>query len=98
MAIDIDHEDLIPVARVPKILPTRPHCSTCWRWVYIGVRGIKLETVTVGGRRFTSRQSVERFISQTTASANGLPIRTRTEKQRERAIAAADRELEAMGI
>jgi len=98
MAIDIHTEDLMPVSGVPKILTTRPHVSSCWRWVYVGVRGIRLETVIVGGRRYTSREAVDRFVSQTTASADGRPARTRTEKQRERAIAAAEKELERMGI
>ncbi len=28
------------------------HAATCWRWMLHGVRGVKLRSIRVGGRRF----------------------------------------------
>ena len=36
--------------------------STVWRWTMRGLKGIRLETFTVGGRRYTSREAFDRFI------------------------------------
>lgn len=38
--------------------------STIFRWAQRGVRGVKLETVTIGGAKCTSREAVRRFIEQ----------------------------------
>ena len=97
--IDTSNEPLIPIREIPNHLPgAKPHKATVWRWVLTGVRGVKLETVLVGGRRYTNATAIERFIQATTAIANGEPVPARTSKQRERAIAAAERELAAAGI
>jgi hypothetical protein len=37
-----------------------------------GVRGVRLETVMMGGRRYTSAEAVERFFARLTA-ARGEP-------------------------
>jgi hypothetical protein len=39
------------------------------RWADTGVDGVVLETVKVGGRRFTSLEAIERFLSR----INGHP-------------------------
>ncbi len=98
MPIDINSENLVTINEATKTLPSRPHIATGWRWVYRGCKGIKLETVCIGGRRYTSEEALQRFIERTTAAANGETIPTRTAKQREKAIAAAERELAAAGI
>src|SRR5262245_4075347 len=74
------------------------HVSTLWRWMQRGVRGIRLETVMIGGIRYTSREALERFIAATTAAADGTAPRIRTPLQRQRAIDAANKELESAGI
>ena len=96
--IDIASETLLTIREAPASIPGRPHISTAWRWILRGVGGRKLETVLVGGRRYTSKEAIERFIEQGTAAANGEPVHTRTAKQRARAIAQAERELAAAGI
>ncbi|MBX3437201.1 MAG: DUF1580 domain-containing protein [Planctomycetaceae bacterium] len=55
-----------------------PNISTLHRWRLHGVRGHKLETVLVGGRRFTSDEALERFIARTTAAGDGekSPVRS----------------------
>lgn len=71
MSIDIQHETLVPVAKIPSHVPGRPHSATCWRWIQRGCRGVKLETVLVGGRRFTSTLALQTFVERTTAAADG---------------------------
>ncbi len=61
-------EQLLSFADASRVLQSRPHVSSIWRWSTRGVRGIRLETVQVGGRRFTSREALERFIARTTAA------------------------------
>jgi len=74
--------------------------STVWRWTLRGVRGVMLETISIGAKRFTSAEALERFVEATTAAARGpaRPTVSRTSKQRQRAIEAAERELDAAGI
>ncbi len=61
-------EDVIRLSEVSAELPGRVDVSTVWRWAQRGVRGVKLETVTIGGKRMTSRQAVSRFIAATSRS------------------------------
>jgi hypothetical protein len=62
--IDLQTEQLLLLANACDVVPGRPHVSTLIRWWRDGVRGVKLETVVVGGRRFTSIEAVHRFISR----------------------------------
>jgi hypothetical protein len=93
MEFDLTKETLIKFGKAPKAVPGRPHISTLHRWRLRGVRGVKLETCLVGGRRFTSIEAIDRFIAATTAAANGEAPPTRTPSQRKRAIERAEREL-----
>jgi len=73
---------------------------TIWRWRQRGIRGIKLETFLIGGRRFTTTEAHRRFVEATTAAADGpaRPTTARTSRQRQRAIEEAERALDAAGI
>lgn len=93
MAIEISCETLLSLADAAKALPNRPHTSTLHRWRMAGVRGVKLETCLIGGRRFTSLEALERFAAATTAAANGEPQPVRTSRQRELAMDRAEQEL-----
>lgn len=95
-------EKLLKLSAAAREVPGRSgrglHVSTVWRWALRGVRGIRLETVLIGGIRYTSREALERFIARTTAAAIGTKALVRTSKQRQREIEAAKKELEAEGI
>ncbi len=71
------------------------HVATIHRWRLRGVRGVRLETYCLGGLRFTTLPALERFAERCTAAADGTAVPTRTSRQRELAIAAAERELAA---
>src|SRR5436190_235143 len=71
--IDLLAETLIPFSQAARELPGRPHRATLHRWRSRGVRGVKLETCLVGGRRFTSYEAIKRFSVEVTAASDGLP-------------------------
>ena len=96
--IDIANETVVPIAEAPQHIPGRPSLTTVWRWVLNGTRTGKLESCLVGGRRFTSLESIQRFAEQSTAVADGSPAPTRTIARRERDLDQAESELDAAGI
>ena len=71
--------------------------ATAWRWATKGCRGHKLESVAIGGRRVTSQEAFNRFISATNPEASATPPAP-TPHERRKAIAAAERELAKAGI
>lgn len=102
--IDIHSETVIPLSRVPHHVPRNPdsgnriHSSTAWRWVQRGIRGIRLESILIGGKRYSSLEKLDAFIAATTAAADGDGQPVRTSRQRDQEIAAAERELSDAGI
>ncbi len=60
--IDVMAEQLRTFAQASKLLPDRPNVSTFWRWHRHGVKGVQLETVVIGGRRYTSVEALQRFV------------------------------------
>ena len=94
----MNHEHLMSFSAAAKSLPGRPNIATLWRWRTRGVRGVILESILIGGRRFTSREALERFSERITAIANGEPAPHRTNRQRAAAIGQAERELKNAGI
>ncbi len=75
MAINIENETLIRIGHVPAWcedhIGQRTHISTVHRWRQRGARGVKLETILVGGTRYTSSEALQRFFTASTAAADG---------------------------
>ena len=85
--------------------------STLWRWTLKGVHGVKLETLKVGRKRFTTPEALAAFgraLAQehdaryceahpATAPTPPPTERTRTDAQRERAVAEARENLRRRG-
>lgn len=71
LTIDTRNEDVLPLADVVAVIRQlgipAPHEETVRRWAASGVRGVVLESFTMGSRRFTSREAVARFIAATTS-------------------------------
>ena len=65
--IDLTTEDLVPLKDLPKSLPKRNgkaiSTSTLWRWANVGIRGHVLETILIGGQRYSSPQAFRRFVA-----------------------------------
>jgi hypothetical protein len=62
-----------------------------------GVRGVRLETLMVGGTRCTSVEALQRFFERITVATDGTPTSCSTVSRRRRAAAAAERELTREG-
>ncbi len=80
--------DCLSFAEASRIIQGSPHVSTINRWSQRGVRGTKLPTVVVGGRRFIRRIDLLNFL----AVLNGveLPKDDREERQSNATSAAVD--------
>jgi hypothetical protein len=66
------------------------------RWRTRGIRGIVLETVKVGGTRYTTAEAIQRFIER--LNTPGAVSDSTTPSQIARAHAQAERELDAAGV
>ncbi len=88
-------QKLISIKQATKVIPTRPHKSTIFRWIERGCRGKKLESWTIGGQRFTSVEALETFFS---ATNNRSPEASLPSKSRQSAIESAELELKEFGL
>ena len=93
--VDIANEQVLTLAEAAARCPGRPNLSTVWRWCLRGARGVKLESFMRGGRRFTTAQSLDRFIEACNATPCLPTVMTAT---RRREIAAAEQFCQTAGI
>lgn len=94
--INLTSESLLSFAEAAKRLPSRPNLSTLHRWRFAGVRGVKLETCLIGGKRYTSIEALERFSCRLTDGE--LPHASRTLSTSRRAIKDAESRLDSAGV
>ena len=69
MPVDIHKEKLLTLAEAAHSLPGHVAPSTLWRWHKKGIRGIRLESVLIGGKRLVSVESLTRFAEALTAAS-----------------------------
>ncbi len=69
--------------------------STAWRWTLRGIKGHRLESFSLGGRKFTTREAFERFVARTNGER---VIDGETPRQRERAVERAERRAHELGV
>ena len=98
MALDFSQEQFLTLTEAAASLPGKVHRNTVCRWALQGLKGIRLESCMLGGRRYTSQKSLQRFADRTTTAADGKLTLFRTSRQRELAIKRADDELSSQGI
>ena len=55
-------ESVCTLQQARELVPTKPHVATIWNWTR--KTGTRLESCRVGGRIVTSREAVNRFLSQ----------------------------------
>lgn len=101
MAVEHEDDPLFSFQEAGRWLrPERPiHVSAFHRWRH-GIRGQKLETTVIGGRRYVRRSQLESFIAALSGSSDSAapaPLRA-TSPGQQRRIDAARRELKAAGI
>ncbi|MDA8563103.1 DUF1580 domain-containing protein [Mariniblastus sp.] len=100
--IDVTKETLIPFRDVPawtkERLGKRIHPSTIHRWRLRGVRGVRLETLLIGGTRNTSAEALSRFFAATTAAADGESVAVVSNVPDAKRVTAAEAYLAAEGV
>lgn len=97
--IDISAERVLTLTKAAGILPhrrrgSRPHVATLYRWAQRGLRGVRLETLRVGGTLCTSVEALQRFFD----ALGDDPASAATTPRREGQIRSAERVLEEAGI
>src|SRR5262245_39852687 len=92
--IDSATETMLTLGQAARETPNRQgrrgiDARTIWRWAKRGIHGVLLETLRIGGVRYTSREALQRFFAASTAAADRTAIPARTPRQRAREVAAA---------
>ena len=98
--IDISTEKLISLTEAAKRLPqrrrgSRPHVATLYRWSQNGVKGVRLETLQVGGTLCTSIEALQRFFDKLSEPREPAPNKR---PDRQHAIEEAERDCDQAGI
>lgn len=97
--LSITAETLLSLKQARNEFANRPSLPTLWRWILRGTKGIRLESVRIGGRRYTSVEAIARFM-EATAKADRLaakPKQTKKDKQNQ-SLARAKLALDQFGI
>ena len=68
--IDTRTESLLTLVQLSELV--RKHVTTVYRWTTTGCRGVTLETLQIGGTRFTSHEALQRFSASLTCG-RGAP-------------------------
>ena len=102
MAIDLLRETALSPVEASDFLPRRrngkkPNVATIYRWMQLGVKGVRLEFVQVGGTRCTTREALQRFCEELTSRQNPAPSLGTRCRQRA-AVKRAERVLDRAGI
>src|SRR6478752_3969008 len=103
--IDPFSEAVLSLNNAARLLPARSdgkkvHLSTTYRWTTIGCRGVILESIQIGGTRYTSKEALTRFfrkLSQTASSRDAEPA-VEAQRRRQEAIERANMELDRAGF
>lgn len=108
MTIDAFGEKVLSLAEAVKRLPKsrvgkRLHCSVIFRWAQRGLKSydgqiVRLETIKIGGRAFTSLEALQRFFERLSRSMVSIAPPVRTYRERKRAIQKPEEELRRAGI
>ena len=74
--MSIPLQEAIPLGEIVKIMPGRPHLSTVYRWAHR--KQAPLETIRIGGERYTSEEALSRYFQRKTAAADGESVAINT--------------------
>jgi hypothetical protein len=98
--INPETEELLSPGEACSAVPPRGISqATFSRWISPhGVRGSRLATIMIGGRRFTSREAIARFLAAQNVDQSSAKGLVKTAAQRAAQNEAAKRVLEAAGV
>lgn len=91
----------LSLAEAARELPGHPNPSTLWRWRTKGVRGVRLKTILIGGRRHVTPAALDEFITATTAAGetvNEKPSTGAESNSRRQRSADTSRRLRQAGL
>jgi hypothetical protein len=71
------------------------HSATSWRWSFKGINGHRLESFSVGHRRFTTLPAFERWIAKINSDDLPAPSASPSQMKRDELV---DQQLAAMGV
>lgn len=55
-------ENLLAISEAHQHFPIQCSRQAVERWIRLGIRGVVLESALICGKRYTSREAIERFI------------------------------------
>jgi len=103
MSIRIGRDEFLTLSEAAKRLPAknsgrRLHVAALYRWASNGCRGVVLETIHVGGQRYTSLDALQSFLEAVTERARASvsprrPVDARAREAELERTEAAVREL-----
>ncbi len=59
-----DPPEIISLPEAASLIASRPSLATLYRWISRGVKGKRLQSVAIGGRRMIRRGDLERFLAE----------------------------------
>lgn len=68
MAINTESERLLTLREAAAITPGCQQMNTLHIYLQQGIRGVKLESCSVNGLRYTSYEAIARFVAASTAA------------------------------
>jgi hypothetical protein len=92
-----DPDEYLTMAQAARLVPGSVHLATLYRWRR-GVRGVRLETELVGGRRYVRRSKLAQFLAASAAAGEALTAMPTPNQNRVAAIRRAETELDRAGI
>lgn len=60
---------------IGKLTGQKPHLSTLWRWCLKGCKGVRLDSICIGSKRFVTVSAIERFI-EARSQSESPPVAT----------------------
>jgi hypothetical protein len=70
--INFETEKLISLKSACELIPEKPSIFAIYKWTTRGRRGIILESIQIGGTRFTSHEAIDRFYYKLTKASDNL--------------------------
>lgn len=71
------NQQLIEISQCPSYLESktgnRVHVATVYRWVKDGIAGVTLDTIFIGGKRYSTPEALDQFFQESTAAKAERP-------------------------
>lgn len=94
--VDLLQEERLALGRAAR--DCNVHIATIGRWCQRGIRSVVLESYLLGGRRYTTRQALTRFVERRSSIGTRVQPGASALRSREAAVKQAERELREEGL